>query len=413
MKITNFTLIVLSIYIAIHNLNFAQNLVQNPGFESISSCPTGISQLSNAPFWNVLNQYGTPDLYNNGGACNYLPSNSSLGTNLPHTGNGMAGIYCYRTTSSNREYCVNSLSSPMVVGQAYTVSFWVSLATASGWSINNLGVYFSVSNPPCSNTTAPCLAPSVVMSSVTPQLLVNSAITTSWVQYSFTFTPTAAFNRMTIGRFAVDNPSNQLDIPPIGNTAYILVDDFVVTPLVSLPVNISDFTATCDNTTNIINWSSEYEVNNDLFMLEKSCDGIHFEEIASIKGQENSNHTTNYSYSDNVPCDGYSYYKLSQIDVDGTIRTVNTISENCHRESNFLLYPNPVSNVLTVSIGKTPIQKIQLIDVFGKIIAEESFQDGVSNTSIVFQLDDKMSGVYTVKCITEQHGFINQKVIKL
>lgn len=384
-----------------------QNLVQNPGFETNTSCPSGISQISNAPFWNVSDQYGTPDLYNNSGACNYLPSNSGLGTNLPHTGNGMAGIYCYRTTNLTREYLVNNFSSSMLVGIPYTVSFWVSLSTASSWSVNNIGVYFSVSDPPCTNTSAPCSATSVLMP-VIPQLNVNSTIGSNWVQYSFSFTPSSPFNRITIGRFSPDNASNQIDMPPIGNTAYLLFDDFIVEPLNPLPVSITDLKVNCIAENKRISWISDYEFNNSYYLLERSCDGLNYENIGTIYPTNFPNN--NYFFDDYSSCLQNNYYRLSQFDLNGVKRDLGIIIDDCLTSQEISIFPNPVSGIIYIN-AQSKIEQILLYDLTGKILKDYLGILNYTNKNQEIITDDLPSGTYILS--VKQELKLTPSLIKL
>ena len=71
---------------------YSQNLVLNPGFEQVNSCPTGISEFYLASNWSTVNTPGTdscstPDLYS---AC----SSGQGGVNVP---NALLGYHYART----------------------------------------------------------------------------------------------------------------------------------------------------------------------------------------------------------------------------------------------------------------------------------------------------------------------------
>ena len=123
-----------------------QNLVPNPGFEEYSTCPDTFSQLPEAFPW-ILPGLGTADLFNICGTCTpdwsiVCVPNNWAGYQFPHSGNGYAGIFI--TNSDNyREYIQTVLQSPMVAGDTYSVSFYVSLADKEKYGTNNIGAYFS------------------------------------------------------------------------------------------------------------------------------------------------------------------------------------------------------------------------------------------------------------------------------
>ncbi|MBI1225662.1 MAG: T9SS type B sorting domain-containing protein [Bacteroidetes bacterium] len=98
----------------------AQNLVPNPSFEDLKTCPTGNGQIAVAEPWQwVL----TPDLYNSCStdpslkvpfvrSCEYLPA---------HTGEGYAGMYVY----NSREYVKIRLLDTLEAGKYYYARFYV------------------------------------------------------------------------------------------------------------------------------------------------------------------------------------------------------------------------------------------------------------------------------------------------
>lgn len=89
-----------------------------------------------------------------------------------------------------------------------------------------------------------------------------------------------------------------------------------------LPINLTQFYAIQENETIIINWTTESELNNDEFILQKSTDGINFYTISNITGAGNSRNKITYSEIDIYP-NVINYYRLLQKDFDG----VTTCSE--------------------------------------------------------------------------------------
>lgn len=85
-----------------------------------------------------------------------------------------------------------------------------------------------------------------------------------------------------------------------------------------LPIILSDFTVKKVNDKSIIKWTTLTEINNDYFIIERSTDGKRFEEINKTKGSGNSNQTINYQFVDYRPKEGINYYRLKQVDFDGT-----------------------------------------------------------------------------------------------
>lgn len=114
---------------------------------------------------------------------------------------------------------------------------------------------------------------------------------------------------------------------------------------VPLPISLSQFKATLSERKEVLlNWTTASEFNNSFFAIEVSQDGIHFQQIISVKSKGNSNKVQNYSTIDKKPFEGTSYYRLKQTDTDGkfTYSEKAIITNNTKAEMS--VYPNPTSN---------------------------------------------------------------------
>ena len=116
----------------------AQNLVNNPSFENISSCGP---QATLAVNWIAPTQAGTSDLYNTC-APNRVPSNGTY-YQWPRTGNSFTGIFCIEPTYPVREYLHSQLLSSLIPNNFYYVKFYAVLSNFSKDANNNLAIYLS------------------------------------------------------------------------------------------------------------------------------------------------------------------------------------------------------------------------------------------------------------------------------
>lgn len=209
------------------------NLVSNGSFETYTACPTGGAQWNRCTNWNNVNSnlgiglWGTPDYYTTCGTGNTSPPSVFSGTCNPRTGSSMMGLALFNTGIANaREYLACPLSCSMFPGNTYTVSFWLSNGTSgSPYSISNIGVCFS---------SGPLSQSGLGVISATPQCeLTSTVFSTSWVQYTFTVSPTTVWNYLTFGSFKTDAQNNVTMArsslgQPSGFYAYYFVDDIVV-----------------------------------------------------------------------------------------------------------------------------------------------------------------------------------------
>ncbi|HRD39902.1 MAG TPA: hypothetical protein PLC65_14830 [Bacteroidia bacterium] len=83
-----------------------------------------------------------------------------------------------------------------------------------------------------------------------------------------------------------------------------------------LPVELGNFKCSSDKTGTQLSWTTYSEKNNAYFSVERSQNGVDFEEIGQVEGAINSNQIMNYSFKDNLPKRGVNYYRLKQVDVN-------------------------------------------------------------------------------------------------
>lgn len=68
----------------------------------------------------------------------------------------------------------------------------------------------------------------------------------------------------------------------------------------------------------MLSWSTNNEFNNERFIIEKSEDGVVFEEVGNVEAAGTSGDILDYNYLHIYPQEKRLYYRLKQIDFDGT-----------------------------------------------------------------------------------------------
>jgi gliding motility-associated-like protein len=222
------------------------NLVPNPGFEFYSALPPSLGLIYLANDWDNSGGTGTPDLLH----INGTPGGSGLpvsymGTINPYSGDGVAGGYLFSSsgTSSNyREYLDAQLSAPLVLGQTYDVSFYVTNGVCNGivggLGSNNIGVHFSIGALTQVGTAPLGITPTWNYSTI--------FYDPNWQQLTFQFTPTTAVDHITIGNFYNDASTLWAVQVPVTTWegAYVAYDDFCIMPI-SVPLLAEGDTIIC------------------------------------------------------------------------------------------------------------------------------------------------------------------------
>ncbi len=183
-----------------------------------------------------------------------------------------------------------------------------------------------------------------------------------------------------------------------------------------LPIELTALTATCDGRKALVEWTTASERNNDYFSLEHSDDAINFTEIARIAGAGNSIVPLNYSYTDYGVHGGDNYYRLVQVDYDGTRTASEIVVANCIEasgEPEVLAYPNPFGGDLTVELenfGDRPA-RIDVYDMLGRLVYTEEVGAPQNNYQTVLHFGNLPDATYTVRVGTADF-VINRKVVK-
>jgi hypothetical protein len=143
-----------------------------------------------------------------------------------------------------------------------------------------------------------------------------------------------------------------------------------------LPVTLNRFTASsCDN--NIcLYWNTETENNCDHFEIQRSKDGIYFDKILSVPSKATNGYSfykLNYDVSDNAPPRGINYYRLKQIDKEGSYvySDILSIQKDGKKALDLIVYPNVSKgdfNILLSSVKENDEVVILLRNSNGEII---------------------------------------------
>jgi hypothetical protein len=146
---------------------------------------------------------------------------------------------------------------------------------------------------------------------------------------------------------------------------------------VPVPITLLNFDAVAKGTNVLATWVTATEINNDYFVVERSTDGINFEQVGTRKGAGNSSNTLYYSMTDLEPFAGVSYYRLRQVDFDGQQSESQLVAVNFLDNNVLTVYPNPANNSDSYlsyefnAFGDGMVH-LEVIDMLGKVVMAEN-----------------------------------------
>ncbi len=203
---------------------------------------------------------------------------------------------------------------------------------------------------------------------------------------------------------------------PIIDDAQVVSPDCYLTNI--LPITLTYFNAEVLDEKVLLKWQTASEINNAFFIIERSQDGINFEDLFEVNGAGNSNIPINYSEWDETPLPGTSYYRLKQVDYDGRESTHNieVVKLSDKTEFSVNMYPNPANRYINVAINSTVGNTAGTISIFtvnGQLVKQISVDVYSGSSKIPVNVANISNGQYLVKLELENgHYYTNNHLIQ-
>lgn len=181
-------------------------------------------------------------------------------------------------------------------------------------------------------------------------------------------------------------------------------------------VQLTSFTGSATDGVGDIRWSTERELGNIGFELERSIDGITYELIGFLPGFLNSTGNRPYRFTDRGFL-GQAFYRITAQFLDGNSVSFDPIFVE---DADFLadrpiVYPNPVRDNVQLFFGPnftpTTTAKGFLFDTSGQLLGEFSGTLGDFADQLSTRLQQLPRGMYQLQVETENVTY-NQKVVK-
>ncbi|MFO7790225.1 MAG: T9SS type A sorting domain-containing protein [Bacteroidales bacterium] len=169
-----------------------------------------------------------------------------------------------------------------------------------------------------------------------------------------------------------------------------------------LPVELVCFNASLVGRDVHLSWETASEINNDHFIIDRSTDMRVFSEIAIIDGNGNSSTNNKYSWEDTSPAPGINYYRLTQVDFDGTKKVYNIVTIIWKADSAKKIvkcFPNPFVSDLNIDLQDFENEEINIAvyDNSGQQIHLKTIYQPNNEPVYSMNLSNLNSGVYYLK----------------
>lgn len=152
--------------------------------------------------------------------------------------------------------------------------------------------------------------------------------------------------------------------------------------ITAMPVELASFKGQLKNGQSVLTWVTAMEKDNDKFLIERSQDGKTFTKIGEVKGNGNSNRTINYTFTDVKPVVGFNYYRLQQVDYNGTtsfsaIVAIELTNKVAGIAAKPVLYPTVATDVINISLtGFGTKVNLTVLDASGRLVKQMTTTSG-------------------------------------
>lgn len=177
-----------------------------------------------------------------------------------------------------------------------------------------------------------------------------------------------------------------------------------------LPVHLITFSAVKQESSVLLNWATEMEMNSRGYRIERGKNGIDFSPIGMVVSK-NSTRLNTYTFTDIHPVQGKNYYRLQMVDIDGRfnysdIRVINMESVGNTYVS---LFPGPVKNLLYI---KNSFSADRILVTVSDMLGRKLLVQTVLNNNIpAISMAMLKNGIYMVT-VAGNNNSVTQKVVK-
>lgn len=178
----------------------------------------------------------------------------------------------------------------------------------------------------------------------------------------------------------------------------------------ALPVRLVLFSATKEEQSVALQWTTAAESNSNRFDVERSSNGRNWSRLGSRDAANESSRNFYYSYTDSKPLKGANIYRLKMIDNDGTFSysRLQEVHFGKGSEITVTASPNPSADKVTVKVSSGyTVKAIQLLNVNGQVVGNYANQ-----TDNTISIKNLTTGIYFLQVTLNDGSVLSHKVVR-
>jgi Secretion system C-terminal sorting domain len=309
---------------------------------------------------------------------NYAISNYKVNLNKVYlTGISMGGGVIWEYCGNNLNYANRITAIVPICGASYP-DYWRGRTIAAGniavWATHNDGdgtSPVSYTNGYVTNINASPLPTAPQSNPLAIKTIFNSNSHDAW---------TATYD---------------LNFKENGKNVYEWMLSFQKNVSVVPVTGLSSFNVVKQNGQTLLQWKTLTEINNTGFQIQRSADGVHYDSVGFVAGRGVNGNGALYTFYDQNALNGINYYRLKQINIDGSPSYSMVRSVEWDGTTSFSIYPNPVQNILYIKSSVLLMgARLQIYDAGGRVIKSIPLTTG---SIVQVPLHNLTKGIYTAE----------------
>lgn len=203
------------------------------------------------------------------------------------------------------------------------------------------------------------------------------------------------------------------DFAWVNETTQSLGELNITQAFVPLPIELISFSARAIEGQVVLDWQTLTEINNDYMAVERSSDGQDFQEVGMVKGAGTTFIPQSYELWDNKPFKGINYYRLRQVDYDGTTTYSKIVSVVFEGQGwGVQVFPTLTPDFVNIRLDQATNQRgfIRVFDLNGTLRHSQVLEEG--SLGLGLNLSHLNAGQFIIQ-IERQIGTTTHRIVKM
>jgi len=180
-----------------------------------------------------------------------------------------------------------------------------------------------------------------------------------------------------------------------------------------LQTNLTSFTAHKKEKEVLLKWTAANDENADRFIIEKSVDGLNYDNIGTVMAAVSTGGKNAYTYSDKNPVDGKNFYRLQLVNKQGSKQGSKVLLLNMTSgdETTVQITYQSMRQVRATISGKVNNGTLLIHDGSGRQVKSFKINTSDAGTILNIDLSNFGSGLYLYQLITERGSISKGKIV--